>query len=120
MNEAAVAELKTDIWASALIRRAQVAGAFAAVARKGDTDAGAVLVKVATLDGRARLYAPARDGVGERVWLDLSAGVLGDQEPDIDAYVRKRLASDPDLWVVEIEDKAGRHFLMERVDSGAN
>ncbi|MBX9745710.1 MAG: DUF1491 family protein [Hyphomonadaceae bacterium] len=112
-------ELKTDFWATALMRRAQAGGAFAGVTRKGDTDAGAVLVKVATLDGRARLYGPARDGDGERVWLDMSAGTLGDAEADVDAYVRKRAETDPDLWVIEIEDKYGRHFLMERVDSGA-
>lgn len=112
-------ELKTDFWASALIRRASNAGAFAGVTRKGDTDAGAVLVKVATLNGKARLYAPARDGDGERIWLDLSAGPLGDVEGDVDAYVRKRSGTDPDLWVIEIEDKHGRHFLEERVDSGA-
>lgn len=109
-------ELKTEIWASALIRRAEIGGAFAVVARKGDADAGAVLVKVATLDRRARLYAPARGGDGERIWLDLSAGSLGDAEADVDCYVRKRAETDPDLWVVEIEDKQGRHFLMERVD----
>jgi hypothetical protein len=112
-------ELKTAIWASALIRTAQANGAFAAVARKGDADAGAVLVKVATLDGRARLYAPARRGAdGERVWLDLSAGALGDEERAVDAHIAREAAFDPDLWVVEIEDKAGRHFLTEPVDGG--
>jgi hypothetical protein len=115
----AMFELKTEVWASALIRRATIAGAFAAVGRKGDKDAGAVLVKVATLDGRARLYAPARNGEGERIWLDLSAGTLGESEPDVDAYVQKRARTDPDLWVIEVEDKHGRHFLQEPVDSGA-
>ena len=111
-------ELKTEFWVSALLRRAAVGGAFAAVARKGDPDGGAVLVKVATMDGRARLYAPARAGEGDRIWLDLSAGSLGDVEADVDAYARKRADTDPDLWVVEIEDKHGRHFLDEPVDSG--
>ncbi len=111
-------ELKTDFWATALMRRAAIAGAFAGVTRKGDTDAGAVLVKVATMNGKARLYAPARNGEGERIWLDLSSGTLGDVEADVDDYVRKRADKDPDLWVVEIEDKHGRHFLMEPVDSG--
>jgi len=114
--QAMTPELKTEIWVSALIRRAQIEGAFAAVARRGDADAGAVMVKVATLDGRARLYGPARDGDGERVWLDLSAGSLGDDEREVDAYCRRRAENDPDLWVIEIEDKKGRHFLMERVD----
>lgn len=114
-----MAELKTEFWASALIRRAQIGGAFAAVARKGDVDVGAVLVKVATLDGRARLFAPARDGGGERIWLDLSAGPLGDKERDVDAYARKRAETDPDIWVIEIEDKHGRNFLDEPTDSNS-
>lgn len=111
-------ELKTDFWASALIRRAQIGGAFAAVARKGDADAGAVLVKVATLDRKARLYAPARNGEGERIWLDLSAGALGNDEAEVDAAIRKRTEQDPDLWVIEVEDRQGRHFLLEPVDHG--
>ena len=109
-------QLKTDFWVQALIRRAQAAGAFATVARKGDPDAGAVLIKVATLDGKARLYAPAQDGAGERVWLDLSAGPLGDAEPAVDAHWAARGGKDPDLWVVEIEDRAGRTFLTERIE----
>jgi hypothetical protein len=114
-----MAELKTEIWTSALIRRASIAGAFAGVVRRGDGDAGAVLVKVATLDGRARLYGPARNGAGERIWLDLSAGVLGNREEDVDAYARKWAESDPDLWIVEIEDRQGRHFLQEPVDASS-
>jgi hypothetical protein len=115
---AAMEELKTDFWASALIRRAEIGGAFAGLVHKGDTDAGAVLVKVATLDRKARLYGPARNGEGDRIWLDLSAGSLGDVESEVDDYVRKRRQSDPDLWVIEIEDRQGRHFLQEPVDSG--
>lgn len=111
-------ELKAEFWVSGLVRRAEIQGAFAAVARKGDPDAGVVLVKVATLDGKARLYAPAfRGEEAERVWIDLSAGTLGDVEQDVDEYVRKRADKDPDLWLVEIEDRRGRHFLMDPVDS---
>ncbi|MET0183325.1 MAG: DUF1491 family protein [Caulobacterales bacterium] len=110
-------ELKTDIWAGALIRRAEIGGAFAAVSRKGDIDAGDVLVKVATLDGKAMLYATALGMDGETVFLDLSAGALGNEEAAVDEAIAKRRARDPDLWVIEIEDRAGRHFLTERVDS---
>ncbi|HWA00143.1 MAG TPA: DUF1491 family protein [Caulobacterales bacterium] len=111
-------ELKTEIWVQALMRRAAIAGAFSTVARRGDRDAGAVLVKVSTLDGKARLYGPALRGEGETIWLDLSAGGLGDREADVDAYARKRADGDPDLWVVEIEDRSGRTFLTEPVDHG--
>jgi hypothetical protein len=114
-------ELKTEFWVSALVRRAEIQGAFAAIARKGDPDAGVALVKVATLDGKARLYAPALRGEdGERVWIDLSTGALGDVEADVDVYVRKRADTDPDLWLVEIEDRRGRHFLIDPVDSSGH
>jgi len=111
-------ELKTEFWVQALVRRAQVGGAFATVARRGDRDGGAVLVKVSRLDGTARLFSPSIRGSGERVWLDLSTGALGDREPEIDAFARKRLDQDPDLWVVEIEDRQGRTFLTEPIEGG--
>lgn len=110
-------ELKTEIWAQALIRTAQTGGAFATVTRRGDRDGGAVLIKVATLDRRARVYSPARNPEGERVWIDLSSGALGDGEGDVDAYICRRSDDDPDLWVIEIEDRNGRHFLNEPVSS---
>lgn len=109
-------DLKTWIWAQALVRRAGIGGAFATVARRGDSDAGAVLVKVTPTRGKARLYAPAQNGEGERIWLNLSNGGLGDDEPAVDAYISKRAVNDPDLWVIEIEDRLGRTFLTEPVD----
>ena len=99
---------------SALIRRAELGGAFAMVARKGDPRAGAVLVK--TVDrraGTAHLYSEAVRGDGERFWMQ---PVRSTAEPDLDAYVERAARIDPDVWVVEIEDGEGRHFLTEAVD----
>lgn len=106
--------LSTDIWVSALIRRAEIGGAFAVVVRKGDARAGAVLVKVLNrTDGTARLYAEATRMDGERVWMQPQ---LTDQEPDLDRYIERAARIDPDIWVVEIEDRDGRHFLTEPVE----
>lgn len=106
--------LSTDIWVSALIRRAELGGAFATVVRKGDARAGAVLVKVFNRSDRtARLYAEATRMDGERVWMQPQ---LTDQEPDLDRYIERAARIDPDVWVVEIEDKQGRHFLTEPVE----
>ncbi len=107
--------LSTDIWVGALIRRAELGGAFAVVARKGDPRAGAVLVKVLNRgDGTARLYSEATRGDGERVWMQ---PVASQQEADLDAYIERSRRIDPDLWVVEIEDREGRHFLTEAVEA---
>lgn len=108
-------ELRSEIWVSALLRRAQAGGAMALLSRRGDRDGGAVLVKVATLDGKASLYAPARNGAGDRVYLKLA---VGPEERMVDEAVARRRAQDPDLWVVEIEDRQGRHFLTEPVEAG--
>lgn len=95
------------------MRRAEVGGAYAMLMQKGDGDAGAVLVKVCTLDREAVLYRPIRNMEGARVWLP--KGPL--PEFEIDAFINGRKASDPDLWVVEIEDKQGRHFLTEPIEA---
>jgi hypothetical protein len=108
--------LATDLWVSALIRRAEMGGAFAVVARKGDARAGAVLLKVLNRsDGTARLYSEATRMDGEAVWMQPADSR---DEPDLDRYIERALRVDRDLWVVEIEDKEGRHFLTETVEKG--
>jgi hypothetical protein len=105
--------LPTDVWVGALIRRAELGGAFAVVARKGDARAGAVLVKAVNRgDGTARLYSEAVRGDGERFWMQPLATT---DERELDGYVERARKYDPDLWVVEIEDREGRHFLTEPV-----
>ena len=84
------------------------------IARKGDPRAGAVLVK--TVDRRAataHLYSEAVRGDGERFWMQPVRSTL---EADLDAYIERSSRIDPDVWVVEIEDTQGRHFLTEPVD----
>ena len=109
-------QLSTDLWVSALIRRAELGGAFAVIERKGDARAGAVLVKVLNRpQGTARLYAEATRMDGERVWMQPAPS---DQEPDLDRYIERAVRVDPDIWVVEIDDRQGRHFLTEAVDGG--
>lgn len=108
--------IDTDIWVYALIRRASLGGAFATVGRKGHSRGGAVLVKqVNRRAGEARLYAEATRGDGEPVWMQPTGSK---DEADLDAYIERAIRIDPDLWVVEIDDPEGRHFLVERVEDG--
>ena len=107
--------LKSSIWVAAYLRRCQTEGIFGAVRRRGAEEAGAVFVKVALLDGNAMLYAPAPQTVYddsrpiERIFAATSP------QPVLEASVEERLAKevrfDPDVWIVETEDRAGRHFL---------
>lgn len=120
--------LTSEMRVSALLRRATIAGAGAYVLQRGDHDAGAVMVKVARLDGTAYVLGPARASDGSRIyhpvgpsaaWVAPTEGTLqaynAPSEQESDAYLFKRRQSDPDLWIIEIEDCAGRHFLLEPV-----
>lgn len=104
--------LKTEIVIAAQIRRAEAAGAFAHVARKGDPDAGAIAVKV--FIGRdeagpaARLYIESRDENGAFIWREPFNGPVAEEK--VDGWLAKERRIDPDLWILEIEDKEGRSF----------
>ena len=107
--------LSTDIWVYALIRRAEQGGAFPTIIRKGDARGGSVLVKsLNRREGVTRLYAQATRGDGERVWME---PVPATDEPTLDAYLERAQRIDPDVWVVEIDDTQGRHFLTEPVEA---
>jgi hypothetical protein len=107
--------LKTEIWVKALLRRSTVAGAMATVVKRGENSAGVVLVKVNHLDQKFDVYAQARSAEGELIWIR-GAGKASGPEADIDAYIERSRKFDPDLWVVEVEDREGRHFLTEPVE----
>src|SRR5207245_5323978 len=107
--------LKSAIWVAAYLRRCQGEGVFGAVRRRGAEEAGAVFVKVALLDGNAMLYAPAPQTVydesrpAERLFV--SASLQPVPEQSVEERLTKELRFDPDAWIVETEDRAGRHFL---------
>jgi len=102
--------LATGVWVAAYRKRLELAGIPAFVTAKGDATAGAVLVKLSTLDGQARVFQRAWDlQTGDRVWDQLISG----REAEVDAAVARQRGFDPDLWVIEVEDRAGRHLLDE-------
>ena len=104
-------EIPAHIWVSALLRRAAAGGAFATIVHRGDQERGDVLVKVTSARGEARLFAPAFNPDGASEFERLAP----EDEAGVDALIGKRLKADRDLWVIEIEDREGRHFLTETV-----
>ncbi|CUX80790.1 MAG: hypothetical protein HLUCCA05_06515 [Roseibaca calidilacus] len=104
------ARLATGIWVAAYLKRLQLAGIPAYVIAKGDTTAGAVLVKLALMDGGARAYIRRYDFASDtRIWEVLIEG----PEAEVDAAVSRQRGFDSDLWVIELEDARGRHLLDE-------
>lgn len=102
--------LTADFWVRAYLTRLRLADIPAFVTARGDATAGTVLVKLATLDGKAKAFQRSFDPMsGARVWVVLAEG----EEAAVDASVSRQRGFDPDLWVVEIEDRAGRTLLDE-------
>ncbi|MGD9804747.1 MAG: DUF1491 family protein [Hyphomicrobiaceae bacterium] len=104
--------LKSELWVRAYLRRASIAGAPGVVVRRGDIDAGVILIKIARLDGHCDLYSPQPAGLGsddgERRWVCIAEKA---PEGDVDARLAREAQLDPDAWIVEIEDRAGHHYL---------
>jgi len=102
--------LTAEIWVSAYLKRLSLLEIPAFVVAKGDPTAGAVLIKLNTLDGRACCYQRSFDLMtGERKWVVLVDGA----DADVETSVTRQRTVDPDLWVIEVEDRAGRHLLDE-------
>lgn len=107
-----MSRLRSDFWVSAYLRRCSVEGVEAALRKRGAAEAGAIFVKVDRLDGTASLYGPAPqlflDDAGERLF----SPILQDVMPlDVEERMTRELRFDPDLWLVEVDDRHGRHFL---------
>lgn len=110
----ATMRLKSDVFVQAYMRIAAAGGAAAMLVRRGDADAGAIFIRINRLDGTADLYGPAPAGLdvdelGRQFVRCFAAGGVTDQL--VDDYLGRQRAVDPDLWVVEVEDRAGRNFL---------
>jgi hypothetical protein len=108
--------LKSGIWVAAYLRRGYIEGAFGAVRRRGAEEAGAIFIRVNRLDGTSDLYGPAPQAMFERAQpveraFSPCLKVQPASDADIEAYLARQVKFDPDLWIVEIEDRAGRHFL---------
>ena len=104
------ARLTAAFWVAAYRKRLELHGIPCFVTRHGDDTSGAVLVKLNTLDGNARVFQRSFDlATGERLWMVLAEG----SEVDCEGTCRRQVGFDPDLWVLEVEDRAGRHLLDE-------
>lgn len=102
--------LTARIWVDAYLTRLRLVDIPAFVVAHGDDTAGSVLVKLNTLDGQATAFQRRFDLTsGERVWDVLMEGL----EVDVDDAISRQRGFDPDLWVIEVEDRVGRHLLDE-------
>jgi hypothetical protein len=106
--------LKSELWVKAYMRRCAHEGASAVLMRRGDSDAGAIYIKASRLDGTAALFGPAPAGLDamreDRQWVRCLDTEFA-PEASADAYLERQADFDPDIWIVAVEDREGRHFL---------
>jgi hypothetical protein len=99
---------------SAYIRRCEVEGSVAVLRRRGAPEAGAVMIKVDRLDGTAILLGPVPQSEagddGTRSFLPVHRDAVIPAS-DAEARLKREIGFDPDLWIVEVEDREGRAFL---------
>lgn len=106
--------LKAEIWVKAHIRRCAAVNIPAVVVRRGDDTAGTVLIKLNRFEHGCTVYTPSYGQNGERIWM---RGTGDDPVPEAeaDAYIARQTGYDPDIWVLEVEDRDGRHLLDEPI-----
>jgi hypothetical protein len=100
--------LPTELWVQAHLRRLSGEAIPAVLVRRGEAGRGTVLLKLNLLEGGCRILTQARDLEGRLGWLAALAGKLV-PEAEADAYIARAVERDPDLWVIEIEDRSGRN-----------
>jgi hypothetical protein len=106
--------LRADIWVAAFLRRCAAENCAVYLRRRGAAEAGAIFVKIDRLDGTAALYAPAPQSEARDDGMRLFARAHRDEwieTADVEAKLSREIGFDPDLWIVEVEDRAGRVFL---------
>ena len=114
------ANLKTGLWIAAKQRELNSQGPVLIALRKGDPDAGTLLLRVEVSEGE-KIFTQGRDLDGEPCWHPVLSGDAVSAQDAAD-YCEKRLKTDPDLWIMSLDlaakaDPAGP-LLGLRVDTG--
>lgn len=102
--------LPAHVEVSALLRRVQAEGGFATVIRKGERDAGSLMVAIGEKGARMRLFERIPDHSGHRVWT-LIRSQNDENKEEFDIYLNRRADQDPDLWIIELDIANGERFI---------
>lgn len=94
----------THIWLEAKIRELSTSGVGIYVTHKGEKMSGLVLLKLSNLEGSCKLQTQQRGLDGVMGWVNVFENDVIEEKRAED-YIARSIDRDPDLWVLEIEDK---------------
>ena len=104
-----MSRLTAEFWVSAYLARLRLFDIPAFITAKGDATSGSIMIKLNTLDGRAQAFQRSFDANGNRIWITLAEG----DDQVVEANLAKQREFDRDIWIIEVEDRQGRHLLDE-------
>ena len=104
--------LQSSVLVSALMRRAEGEGGFAAVLAKGDPNAGSVLVILAERGRKVRILERLMQSEGLYSWQDVAVEALKSPE-DTERFLHRRRQFDPDIWLIELDIASAERFAAE-------
>ena len=104
------ARLPAHIEVSGLVRAVNDAGGFATILRKGERDAGTILIATRHRDDSLCLYERMPDLDGNRKWT-CTCEQSFENEREFSEYLEKRGQQDADCWIVDLEIAQAERFI---------
>lgn len=98
------AQLPTHLYVDAQLAPLNAQGIYYYIQQRGEAQSGTILLKLNNLRGQCALLTQQRDFDGVMQWIN-AMKQESVEERDADAYIQRAIARDPDLWVIEIEDR---------------
>ncbi len=98
------ARLPVHVWVDAHLKPLNDRGVFFYIHQRGEQNSGMILLKLNGLAGKCRVLVQQRNFEGEMGWMNAISKEFV-EESLADQYIQRAITRDPDLWVIEIEDR---------------
>ena len=99
--------VKSEFWVSAYKQVLEDKAIPMFVIKKGNADAGAIIVRISDLQGMSKIFGQSYDMEGDRRWVELAAG----KDAEMETVILRQKKVDADLWILEVETRHGHHYL---------
>jgi len=109
--------LNASIEAAGLIRRAEAAGDFGVVVRKGDPERGSLLILIRSRGVYISCLERTLALDGRYSWGPVGPASVP-REEEVSQFLARRTQFDPDLWLIELDIAQPERFIAETTSAG--